>query len=552
MTGMHKLRQNEVYTDVTLESGDVQIKCHRNVLAVASDFFKAMFSSLIEEGSSATVQLTMEPEVLRSVIDYIYTGEIELTADKVERLVEACDVLQLDTLKTACDRFMVKQIEPSNCIGLSKFAALYQLNELHRIASGMMKSEFKTVAFVDEFKELSCTELIELIKDDDVNVEDEDVVFESVLGWVRHNLGKRKESLDVIMGHVRLPYCSRNYLRHIGDKGDLLTAKCLTYVHEAMAFQADTVHQHEMSSCRTLPRTNHRMKSCLLVVGGVKRVQGQTVVYNHCHYHEEGKVRWKLMTDLPNSVVCLYSVCRVEGGLLLTGGTIYSSTQKECWLYDMATKKWEAMPPLATARRYHRSVSLDGCVYVVGGQGNGGNSALASVECLNVKRRHWSTMPDMPIAVFGSMVVTYKNKVFVFGGRNAQEVGMCCSQVLNVTRGSWNTVSDAPETCDIGAAVTLNDFIYLVGGSGRTCLRYEPASDSWTRISRPVQNHFEAPAVVWRGMILVAGGGDHPDKKSSAIEAYHPETDTWSVCSVASINEKLALHFMFNVDLSDV
>ena len=46
----------------------------------------------------------------------------------------------------------------------------------------IMKSEFKSVAFADEFKELSCTEVIEWIRDDDVNVEDEDVVMEAVLG----------------------------------------------------------------------------------------------------------------------------------------------------------------------------------------------------------------------------------------------------------------------------------------------------------------------------------------------------------------------------------
>ena len=81
MTAMHKLRQNEEYTDVTLQSGDVQIQCHRNVLAVASDSFKAMFRSGLEKSPSASVLLTMEPDILRKVIDYIYTGEIELTID---------------------------------------------------------------------------------------------------------------------------------------------------------------------------------------------------------------------------------------------------------------------------------------------------------------------------------------------------------------------------------------------------------------------------------------------------------------------------------------
>ena len=107
----------------------------------------------------------------------------------------------------------------------------------------------------------------------------------------------------------------------------------------------------------------------------------------------------------------------------------------ECWLYDIAMKKWEAMPPLITARRFHRSVSLGDCVYVMGGQHDGSNR-LSSVECLDVKRRQWSALRDMPQAVDKAMVATYGNKVFVFGGRDGQNTELRCTQIYDTTRGS--------------------------------------------------------------------------------------------------------------------
>ena len=332
---MHKLRQNKQYTDVTLQSGDVQIHCHRNVLAIASESFNAMLRSDFDESKSASVQMTMEPDVLSKVVDYIYTGEIQLTADNVERFVIACDVLHLNTLKTACESFMVKQVEPANCIRLWKLSALYQLKELQKHANRIMTSEFKSVAFVDEFKELSCSELIELIKDDGVNVEDENVVFESVLRWVQHDIDARKAVFEVIMEHVRLPYCSPNFLGQIGDKVDMLTAKCFKYIHEAMAFQAGTVHHQEKCNSRSVPRNNFRIKSSLLVVGGLTTTCNE---YNLCHYYDEDKARWELMTELPQTVGRFYSVCRVERGLLLTGGQS-GGVKDHCWLYDTAMKK---------------------------------------------------------------------------------------------------------------------------------------------------------------------------------------------------------------------
>ena len=213
----------------------------------------------------------------------------------------------------------------------------------------------------------------------------------------------------------------------------------------------------------------------------------------------------------------------------------------------MSTKKWETMPPLITARCYHRSVSLDDCVYVVGGK-DVNNTVLASVECLNAKRKQWMSRPEMPQAVFAPAVVTYNNTIFVFGGRDAQDNELCCTQAFDTTRGQWSTLSDMPEVCNVGATVTLNDCIFVVGGFRRTCLKYDPVSDNWTKLSQTRQRHGNAPAVVWRGSILVAGGGGgKPD--SSAIEQYIPLTDTWLEWKT-SLDMKRVCHCMFNVDLS--
>ncbi|KAI0226985.1 Kelch-like protein 25 [Lamellibrachia satsuma] len=547
---MHRLRQSEKFTDVTLQSGDVHIRCHRNVLAVASDYFKAMFRCGLEESTSGTVPLTMEPEILTSIVDYMYTGEIELTADNVESLFKAGDFLQLDTLKVACENFMLKKVESANCVGFSKFATLYQLNNLQQKARRVMQSEFKTVALNEEFKELSCKELIEFIKDDDVNVEDEDVVFNAVLDWVRHDLNNRKSFLQTIIEHVRLPYCTSNYLRHIDAKYDLFTPKCYAHIIEALLFQADIVHQHEMVSCRTVPRTNFLKKSCLLVFGGqIWEQVKQDIENNYCQYYMEDTSCWQSLSQLPQSVGSLYNVCRVDRGLLLTGG-FKNCAESQCWLYDLATKKWEPMPPHTTARYYHRSVSLGECVYVLGGKGVD-DTVLASAECLNVKRNQWMSLANMPQAVFAPSVVTYNNKIYVFGGRDVENEDLCCTQVFDTTRGEWSTLSDMPEVCSIGAAVTLNDFIYVVGGHNRTCLKYDPALDNWTKLNRPSQSHGNAPAVVWRGSILVAGG-DCSEDETSGIEQYDRLTDTWSCCSIPPLKEKLSCHFVFNVDLYGV
>ena len=196
-------------------------------------------------------------------------GDYELTDDNLENLVEACDICQLDGLKAACEDFMTSLVDLANCVKLHRFAALYGLDKVQRKAKGLMVAEFKTVAFSDQFKEMSCSELVEMIKDDDIPVEDEDLIVESVVEWVRHDLDGRKASFETILEHTRLPYCSSHYLQQMHDMDDLLTPKCLKYLNEASKFQKDIAHRHEVFSCRTQPRRHFDVKRRLVVAGGL-------------------------------------------------------------------------------------------------------------------------------------------------------------------------------------------------------------------------------------------------------------------------------------------
>ena len=244
---------------------------------------------------------------------------------------------------------------------------------------------------------------------------------------------------------------------------------------------------------------------------------------------------------MPPSVDPYNSVCGDGRFLLVTGGLNIGTATNQCWLYDLATKKWEAMPTLNTARYYHGSVVLGECVYVVGGRGRN-NAALASVECLDLKRRRWSSLTDMPEAVCGPMVATYTNKIFIFGGRKAQNNTSAHTQVFDTTKGQWTTQSDLTEVCDFGEAVPLNDCIYVMGGLSSTYLKYEPATETWTRLSKPRESLVNAPVVVWRGCILVSGGG-WATPESSVIQQYDPRTDTWSDWNT-TLPVKLTEHYM--------
>ena len=162
----------------------------------------------------------------------------------------------------------------------------------------------------------------------------------------------------------------------------------------------------------------------------------------------------------------------------------------------------------------------------MGGEG-ARKKAIASVERFDLRRHQWSSLPDMPQSVSDPTAISYGHRVYLLGGRDADNK-LSCTQAYDTVSGNWLTLADMPEVCDLGAAVSMTRCIYLVGCFGRSCLRYDTATDNWTRLSRQRQEHRNAPAVMWQCGILVSGGGGGGTVNSAAIEYYDPVLDEWT------------------------
>ena len=142
--------------------------------------------------------------------------------------------------------------------------------------------------------------------------------------------------------------------------------------------------------------------------------------------------------------------------------------------------------------------------------------------------------------------------VYVFGGVDADNNRLSCTQGYDSATGQWLTLAATPKVCDLGAAVSLGSYIYLVGGSWRSCLRHALAEDRWTVLSEPRLEHSNAPAVVWQGGVMVSGDrAGNKKEKSAAIEMYDPVRDEWSDW-VTPLNVTLGGHRAFSVILSGV
>jgi kelch-like protein 17 (actinfilin) len=59
---------------------------------------------------------------LKQLIDYAYTGEIIITEENVQVLLPASSLLQIQSVREACCKFLLRQLHPSNVLGIRSFA----------------------------------------------------------------------------------------------------------------------------------------------------------------------------------------------------------------------------------------------------------------------------------------------------------------------------------------------------------------------------------------------------------------------------------------------
>ncbi len=69
----------------------------------------------------------------------------------------------------------------------------------------IFQEHFLEVIQNQEFLLLPTTEIIKLLASDDINVPDEETIFQALMLWVRYDVQHRQQDLGVLLAYIRLP-----------------------------------------------------------------------------------------------------------------------------------------------------------------------------------------------------------------------------------------------------------------------------------------------------------------------------------------------------------
>jgi len=148
---LSRLYNTKDNSDITITCGGKIFACHKIILASRSPVFKKMFESDMLEKRTRSVDIkNMTPEVLESLLEYIYTCRPSRKIHMIAKeLLAASDQYQIDKLKELCELHLCSNTDVGNCIELLVIGDMYRASILKSNALGFVSQNMEKINISD-------------------------------------------------------------------------------------------------------------------------------------------------------------------------------------------------------------------------------------------------------------------------------------------------------------------------------------------------------------------------------------------------------------------
>ncbi|XP_044538753.1 kelch-like protein 4 [Gracilinanus agilis] len=456
---MENYLQQKQLCDVFLIAGQHKIPAHRLVLSAASDYFAAMFTNDVLEAKQEEIKMEgIDPDALKALVHYAYTGVLELKEDTIENLLSAACLLQLSQVIEVCCNFLIKQLHPSNCLGIRSFGDAQGCLDLLKVAHNYTMEHFVEVTKNQEFLLLPANEIAKLLSSDDINVPDEEAIFQALMIWVQHDFQNRQEDLGMLLSLIRLPLLPPQLLADLENNSMFMqNLECQKLLMEAMKYHLLPERRSMMQSPRTKPRKS--TVGALYAVGGMDATKGTTTIEKY-----DLRTNSWIQVATMNGRRLQFGVAVIDNKLYIVGGRDGLKTSNTVECFNPVSKIWSIMPPMSTHRHGLGVAMLEGPMYAVGG--HDGWSYLNTVERWDPQARQWNYVASMstPRSTVGVAALNSK---------------------YDPKTDAWTTVAPLSVPRDAVGVCPLGDRLYAVGGyDGHSYLNtvesYDAQNNEWT------------------------------------------------------------------------
>lgn len=544
LKNLNEMRGKKLFTDTILCIGQEEFPCHKNLMSASSPYFHAMFTNDLRETRDMRVTFTdISPWTFKRIIDYVYTGRLEISTDNAQEMLTAGCRFQYPAIVNACCKFLTRQLHPSNCLGIQYFSQVHSCQELEANATKYALDNFTALVQYDEFLEITLDKLLWFVSSDHVEVRNEETVYNAVLRWIKYDVEERKQYILQLLREVRLPVININNLRSM-EKESLIENcdGCIDLVRQAQ-IKHETIHdrygrrRRSMQDAYFHPRPSTIAKEVIVAVGGLNGGITRTV-----EMFDPQKDAWTLLPDFPKSVTW-FTVSAVVNCIIVAGGILDGRIIDNVWKFDTGGREWHKITCMSQSRAKHASTVVYDRLYIFGGVTYAANFEVVDhgcIECFDPSQNVWSIVGHSSFPRTLSKIVSFGNLLVEVGGLqggakfNTMECYECSADSLTIKPLREHFI--LPEAIEFAQIVVLSGVFYIIWEDSKKVITLDPEKRTFQRLPDLNYCHKKSGATVLRDKIYVIGGvmdntlvGSHDSHASTVVECYDPETKEWTI-----------------------
>ena len=515
---MKQMYDHRELVDVILQVQEREFHCHRNVLAASSPYFKAMFTADLTESRQQIVPLyEVDPTSVELIVNYAYTGRVEITKSNAQNLLAATSLFQILPIHSACAKFMETQLDSSNCVGIHYFAQAHNCEDLYTKAKEHIEKAFVEVCQGEEFLMLTYDRVAEIISSNELNVEKEEIVFEAIMRWLKHDEEERKDSLADLLPNIRFGLLNSKYITdHIANNELVLCSmKCQKLLKNVKEFESNPESYKGEHVFSVVLRTGMiKPEHCILLIGGVDNSRPSINCYNPltreayylANFPEEGKFGYYDVED-PACVVT------DDNQIFVAGGNYIYHDKYEGEFSPSDEDSYEEYEGDVTVRKDFLQYDNDH-------------------DC-------WVHRAPMLFPKSNFTLAAVDGKIYCFGGLTLNQLPTEIIESYDISKNRWNYVGMMPTTLVDLSSVVHNGVMYILGGrtgvgAHNVVMSYDPRKSEWTSLAGMPTPRFNFGACVVNSEIYIAGGQIYSHSSHtinrvalSSVEIYSIEHNQW-------------------------
>jgi len=484
----------------------------------------------MKEKEEQTIELHgLTAETMEILLNCIYSEPFAFTIDNVQEILPAAALLQLADIRHGCEMFLKNQLSPHNCLGIKKFAEIHSCHTLKSATQEYIYEHFShIVQNSEEFLQLRPAELEELIRSNEIEVANEQTVYNCVFNWINFNTGEREQYLPKILRHVRLSLLSPQFLTDICDKEAMIkkSFECRDMLDEAKKFYLRPDCHAEMVDSKFKIRTGKNEN--LVMLGGFGFQQKPLdIVEKYCPRTNS----WTQLASLTKKR--RYAASAALGKCLyIIGGYDTKTRLKSVERLDLSEEspRWESVAPLLFRRALPAVCVHDNKIYVCGGFD--GTTRHLTMEFYDQAADKWNLLESTSVGREGAGLVSLGDSLYCIGGYDGVNL-LKSVERYDLVSSSWATIGAMLTPRSGAGCAALNYRIFVCGGFDghqhlSTVETYSTITGQWTTLSKLTVSRCYCSATLLQGKIVVVGGYDGQALLSS-LEEYDEVNNTWSI-----------------------